>query len=182
MLSISSYGPVRPPPTRRRLDDSHSTRAREIPSTPFDSLTINMYFNAVYYPNWHIYKGLPPSSLKFDVISHAFYAFAHVKPDGTVFLSDEWADSQMEVDGVQGCLRSFAELKKKYSVLRVVLSVGGGGVASEPFPAAASTDETRERFAATAKDLVTTYGLDGIDGKFDCPGWTGRTQLFFPIL
>ncbi|KAK7520096.1 class V chitinase-like protein [Phyllosticta citriasiana] len=125
-----------------------------------------MYLNGVYYPNWHIYKQLPPSSLNFDVISHVFYSFAHVKPDGTVYLSDEWADDQIDVDGTKGCLRSFAALKQKYSILRVVLSVGGGGAGSEPFAAAASTDETRERFAATAKALVNKYNLDGIDSAF----------------
>ncbi|KAK7726052.1 Vacuolar protein sorting-associated protein 53 [Botryosphaeria dothidea] len=168
MLSI--FGPR--PPNRRLLEDppgQQAVRFRDSSNAFFDAPSINMYFNGIYYPNWHIYKGLPPSSLKFDVISHAFYAFAHVKEDGTVFLSDEWADSQMEVDGTQGCLRSFADLKKKYSVLRVVLSVGGGGAASEPFPAAASTDETRERFAQTAKELVTSYGLDGIDVDWEHP-------------
>lgn len=183
MLSI--FGPR--PPNRRLLEDppgQQAVRFRDSSNAFFDAPSINMYFNGIYYPNWHIYKGLPPSSLKFDVISHAFYAFAHVKEDGTVFLSDEWADSQMEVDGTQGCLRSFADLKKKYSVLRVVLSVGGGGAASEPFPAAASTDETRERFAHTAKELVTSYGLDGIDGKSSFPFRPSRSKLscvfYFP--
>lgn len=131
---------------------------------------ITMFLNGVYYPNWHIYKQLPPSSLNFDVISHVFYSFAHVKPDGTVYLSDEWADDQIDVDGTKGCLRSFAALKQKYSILRLVLSVGGGGAGSEPFAAAASTDETRERFASTAKALVNKYNLDGIDSAspFSC--------------
>ncbi|KAF2085692.1 glycoside hydrolase family 18 protein [Saccharata proteae CBS 121410] len=128
-----------------------------------------MFFNGVYYPNWHIYKQLPPSSLNFDVISHAFYSFAHVKPDGTVYLSDEWADDQIDVDGTRGCLRSFAALKEKYSVLRVVLSVGGGGAGSATFPAAASTEESRNTFARTAKELLLRYGLDGIDIDWEHP-------------
>lgn len=37
---------------------------------------VPMFVNAVYYPNWHIYKQRPPSSLKLEVISHIFYAFA----------------------------------------------------------------------------------------------------------
>lgn len=39
-----------------------------------------MYFNAVYYPNWRIYRDQPPVSLNFDVISHVFYAFAWSDP------------------------------------------------------------------------------------------------------
>ena len=32
--------------------------------------------NAVYYPNWKVYKGLPPSSLNLRYVTHVFYAFA----------------------------------------------------------------------------------------------------------
>jgi GH18 family chitinase len=35
-----------------------------------------MYWNGVYYPNWRIYRGQPPSVLNYNVISHVFYAFA----------------------------------------------------------------------------------------------------------
>lgn len=42
----------------------------------FSQPPAKMYFNAVYYPNWRIYRDQPPVSLNFDVISHVFYAFA----------------------------------------------------------------------------------------------------------
>ncbi|KAF2146675.1 glycoside hydrolase family 18 protein [Aplosporella prunicola CBS 121167] len=141
-----------------------------------------MFFNAVYYPNWHVYKQLPPSALNFDVISHAFYAFAHVKHDGTVHLSDEWADAQIDVDGTTGCLRSFAQLKEKYTILRVVLSVGGGGKGSEPFAHVAHHEETRHTFARTAKDLVTEYGLDGIDIDWEHPNSTQQGHDYVSLL
>ncbi len=32
--------------------------------------------NAVYYPNWRVYRGQPPSSMNLKFISHIFYAFA----------------------------------------------------------------------------------------------------------
>lgn len=32
--------------------------------------------NAVYYPNWRVYKGFPPSSLNLKHVTHVFYAFA----------------------------------------------------------------------------------------------------------
>lgn len=44
--------------------------------TNFATPLQNMYWNAVYYPNWRIYRNQPPVSLNFDVISHVFYAFA----------------------------------------------------------------------------------------------------------
>ncbi|KAF1912563.1 chitinase 1 precursor [Ampelomyces quisqualis] len=134
-----------------------------------------MYWNGVYYPNWRIYRDQPPISLNFDVISHVFYAFAWVKDDGTVYLSDEWADAQIEVAGAddipatQGCLNSFALLKRKYNRLRVVLSVGGGGKGSEPFAAVARDPAKRDRFAQTALGLVQQFGIDGIDIDWEHP-------------
>jgi len=130
---------------------------------------IAMYANGVYYPNWRIYKQEPPSSLNFGAISHVFYAFAWVKPDGTVFLSDEWADTQLEVDGSQGCLRSFAALKQQHSHLKLVLSIGGGGQASQNFATVASNPSTRTRFADSARTLVNQYGFDGIDIDWEHP-------------
>ncbi|OCK74185.1 glycoside hydrolase family 18 protein [Lepidopterella palustris CBS 459.81] len=141
-----------------------------------------MYFNAVYYPNWRIYRKQPPSSLNLDVISHVFYAFAWVKPDGTIYLSDEWADSQIEVDGTNGCLNSFAALKKKYTVLRVVLSVGGGGKGSEPFAEVARHAASRDRFAQSARDLVMQYCLDGIDIDWEHPSDTQQGSDYVQLL
>ncbi|KAF1812394.1 glycoside hydrolase [Eremomyces bilateralis CBS 781.70] len=128
-----------------------------------------MFFNAVYYPNWHVYSERPPSNLNFSVISHAFYAFAWVKPDGSIYLSDEWADDQMEVDGEKGALRAFGALKRRHNILKVVLSIGGGGKGSEPFAAVAADPTARETFARSARALVDQYGLDGIDIDWEHP-------------
>jgi chitinase len=88
-------------------------------------------------------------------------------------LSDEWADAQIKVPGdgspevpeTTGCLSSFALLKNKYSKLRIVLSVGGGGKGSEPFAAVARNPASRETFARTAFGLVQQFGIDGIDSE-----------------
>lgn len=71
----------------------------------------------------------------------------------------------MPVDGTEGCLRAFVQLKQQYSQLRVVLSVGGGGKGSEHFAAVASSRERVETFVRTARELVDQFGLDGIDGE-----------------
>lgn len=86
-------------------------------------------------------------------------------------LSDEWADTQIDIAGVddipatKGCLNAFALLKKKYTRLRVVLSVGGGGKGSEPFAGVARDPASRERFAQTSLGLVQKFGIDGIDSE-----------------
>jgi len=41
---------------------------------------VALYHNAVYYPNWRIYRKQPPSTLNLDAISHIFYAFARSVP------------------------------------------------------------------------------------------------------
>lgn len=101
-------------------------------------------------------------------MTHVFYAFAWVKPSGEVHLSDPWADTQLDVDDSEGCLRSFQQLKIEHDHLKVILSIGGGGKGSENFAVATSSIEGRERFAATAKALVDEFGLDGIDSHSPC--------------
>lgn len=87
-------------------------------------------------------------------------------------MSDEWADAQIDVPGAddipatKGCLNSFALLKRKYTRLRVVLSVGGGGKGSEPFAGVARDPARRERFAQSSLALVQQFGIDGIDSQF----------------
>ncbi|KAF2202873.1 chitinase 1 precursor [Delitschia confertaspora ATCC 74209] len=143
---------------------------------------IKMYWNAVYYPNWRVYRQQPPSSLNYDIISHVFYAFLWVKEDGTIYSSDEWADTQIEVDGTAGCLNSFAAIKKKYQRLRVVLSIGGGGKGSETFAEVAKHRASRERFAQTAKEWVQKYGLDGIDIDWEHPSNSRQGEDYIRLL
>lgn len=37
---------------------------------------VTIFSNALYYPNWRIYRQQPPSSLNLAFVSHVFYAFA----------------------------------------------------------------------------------------------------------
>ncbi|KAF2187635.1 glycoside hydrolase family 18 protein [Zopfia rhizophila CBS 207.26] len=151
-----------------------------------------MYWNAVYYPNWRIYRNQPPVSLDYSVISHVFYAFAwsvyRTKPDGTIYLSDDWADTQIDVPGAKdvpaakGCLNSFSLIKKKYSKLRVVLSIGGGGKGSEPFAEVARHQASRERFAQTALAMVQQFGLDGIDIDWEHPSDARQGEHYIQLL
>ncbi|KAI9770286.1 MAG: hypothetical protein M1840_003445 [Geoglossum simile] len=159
------FGPTTPPPTNWLAQPRNLNRQQITDTEP----NIKLYINAVYYPNWRIYRQQPPSSLKPGSVSHIFYAFAWVKPDGTVYLSDEWADTQIEVDGVKGCLRSLALLKQQNRCLKLILSVGGGGTGSQHFAEVASKLISRENFGRTARDLVVAYNLDGLDIDWEHP-------------
>ncbi|OJI96321.1 hypothetical protein ASPVEDRAFT_157741 [Aspergillus versicolor CBS 583.65] len=147
------------PHWRRKAAERSSGSSSEIP----------FFLNAAYYPNWRIYRKQPPSSLRLGFVSHIFYAFAWVREDGTVYLSDEWADTQMPVDGTNGCLRAFAQLKQQYSKMKLVLSIGGGGKGSENFAAVARSKSRTETFAQSARQLVDQFGLDGIDVDWEHP-------------
>lgn len=81
-------------------------------------------------------------------------------------MSDEWADCQMPVDGTTGCLRAFVQLKQRYSQMKVILSVGGGGKGSENFASVASNPTAVQTFVRTARGLVDEFGLDGIDSIY----------------
>ena len=125
--------------------------------------------NAVYYPNWRVYKAQRPSSLNLKYITHIFYAFAWSKEDGTIYLSDEHADVEMDVDGGKGCLNSLRTIKVHHPQIKTLLSVGGGGKGSVPLPTVAGSAEARARFAWTAKEMLEVYELDGIDVDWEHP-------------
>lgn len=126
--------------------------------------------NAVYYPNWRIYNNQPPSCLNIETVTHVFYAFASLDEDGNIFLNDENADCQISVDGVDGCLRAWTQMRdKNYPEMRVILSVGGAGAGGQIFDAITSDPIKTERFARSAKALVDQFSLDGIDGMNEIP-------------
>ncbi|KAI2604035.1 glycoside hydrolase family 18 protein [Hypoxylon fragiforme] len=132
------------------------------------SISNVMYTNAVYFPNYKIYSGATPGMMNYSCVNHVYYAFAHVAADGTVFLSDEWADTQAPCDGVQGGLGSLMHLKQKHPHLQVIMSIGGG-TSTETFPIVASDTLLRDNFARSARGLVEASGLDGIDINWEYP-------------
>ncbi|KAI5295272.1 hypothetical protein KEM52_001862 [Ascosphaera acerosa] len=122
--------------------------------------------NAIYYPNWKVYSGKQPAAVDLACVSHVFYAFALVQEDGTVYLSDSWADVEMPLDdGTHGCLTYFARQKRQYKGLRLVLSIGGANGSGHFASIAADGDKTA-RFIESARELAEAHGLDGFDSRF----------------
>ncbi len=132
------------------------------------------FINAVYYPNYRVYRQQPPSSLNTEYITHIFYAFAWPIIDGSIEFSDEYADKQIECDGVKGALNALAKLKRKNPRLNLLLSIGGGGPGSKHFATVAKDSVLRQKFAAKARALVDEYSLDGIDSKFPPIPYSGK--------
>ena len=52
-----------------------------------------MFTNAVYFPNYRIYRGDTPGQLNYACISLVYYAFANVAEDGSVFVRQQGNES-----------------------------------------------------------------------------------------
>lgn len=132
--------------------------------------------NAVYYPSWRIYKGLSPANLQLDFINRIYYAFVLPNPDGTLRSLDEYADNEIEADGVSGCIAATAQVKQHHgdddnnnnNKIELLFSIGGG-TGSGPFPELASSESSRETFARSCRELVDAHGFDGVDIDWEHP-------------
>lgn len=71
----------------------------------------------------------------------------------------------MPVNGERGCLRALAKLKRQHPHLTTILSVGGPGKRSSGFPGISARAMTRVTFAASVREFVDKYSLDGVDSK-----------------
>ncbi|KAF5614812.1 endochitinase [Fusarium tjaetaba] len=153
-------------------------------SRPHHSLRSQQYnprghVNAAYFINWGIRdRGFYPQDMNVSHISHVLYAFLGVEPDGTVYSKDEYADYTAQLKGdsydgtkrnAYGCVKQLFLLKKSNRHLKTLLSIGGSGAGSANFSSAASTPDTRARFASTSVSLMRNWGFDGIDIDWEYP-------------
>ncbi|KAK0746934.1 glycoside hydrolase family 18 protein [Schizothecium vesticola] len=146
--------------------------------------------NVVYYTNWSIYdRQFNPQDLPSNKITHVLHSFANVQADGTVFLSDPWADIQKQFStdtaetgtNVYGIMKQLYLLKKSNRKLKVQLSIGGASFSAN-FPTAASTVANRERFAKSAVKLVADLGLDGLDIDWEFPTTKAEGDNYVSLL
>lgn len=97
-----------------------------------------------------------PSSVDGFLLDVVYYAFAEIRPDGTLFIP------------TPKYLRELLALKKDNPELKVVVAIGGWG--QDGFSDAASTPTSRYQFAREVNALIRQYNLDGIDIDWEYPG------------
>lgn len=101
-------------------------------------------------------------------LTHLNYAFANVRPDGTVVLEDPQDAGRLDRLGA---------LKKHNPDLKLLLSIGGWAW-SDHFSDAARTQNGRKRFARSAVALLRKHDLDGLDIDWEYPGQPGQGNTY----
>ncbi|MEG2789022.1 MAG: glycosyl hydrolase family 18 protein [Romboutsia sp.] len=96
-----------------------------------------------------------PTSVDAFLLDFVIYAFAEIKPDGTLFIP------------TPRYLRQLLALKKDNPDLKVIVAIGGW--AQDGFSDAALTPASRYKFAREVNNLIKQYNLDGIDIDWEYP-------------
>ena len=135
-----------------------------------------------YYPNWQWYdrnKLVKPQSIDYSKYTIINYCFMKPESDGTISLTDAWADEQLlygENDWVNGGYlpnTSLIELSHNNGV-KVLPSIGGWTL-SDNFPGIAADPTKRATFAQACVNLIQTYNFDGIDLDWEYPGYAAHS-------
>lgn len=104
-----------------------------------------------------------------EKLTHINYAFGQVSPDGEIIFKNVNAPAN---------LSQLQALKSRNPALKIIVSVGGWG--ADNFSDAAVSDASREKFAASAIDMIKRYALDGIDLDWEYPGQPGPGIKYRP--
>lgn len=136
-----------------------------------------------------------PQQIPAGKLTHVLYSFADNQPDGTVYLTDPYADTDIHFDGdswdvpagqknVYGVIKQLSLLKRANRNLKVLLSIGGWSYTNEKkhLDSPAATAAGRARFAASCVQLIKDCGFDGIDVDWEYPQDAAQAQQMVELL
>lgn len=180
---MSPDSPLPPPPLNGGGDGGNINK----PPTK----TKGNYVLMAYFTNWSIYsRNYMPMSIPFDKLTHLLYAFANCDVDGSVVLTDSWADTDKHFaddpwtgspTALYGCLGKIARAKRNNRNLKLMLSVGGWTLSTN-FAAVAADPSKRAVFVKTAVGMLEDLGLDGIDIDWEFPASVAEGENFLSLL
>jgi chitinase len=139
------------------------------------------YRSVAYYGNWDVYtRNFQPQQIPAERLTHLLYSFADNKPDGTVFLTDTYADTEKHYttdswndvgNNVYGSIKQLQILKARNRNLKVLLSIRGWTYTNinKYMDGPMATAAGRQRFASSCVELIRDYGFDGIDVDWEYP-------------
>ncbi|EJD07907.1 glycoside hydrolase family 18 and carbohydrate-binding module family 5 protein [Fomitiporia mediterranea MF3/22] len=147
---------------------------------------------AAYFTNWGIYgANFQPTDINVEPLTHILYSFADVQQDGTIVLTDSYADEQKHFPGdswddtgnnLYGCLKQLYLLKLANRNLKVLLSIGGWTYSQNGHFNFVTDASKRTTFVNSAVQLVKDYGFDGIDLDYEYPANSDQGQGFADLL
>lgn len=141
-----------------------------------------------YFTSWSSYdRALAVKNIDPNLLTHINFAFANLTPEGEVVIGDEENDLKKDFgtdlggkeEDRYGHLGQFRQLKEKYPHIKVLISVGGWSWSGN-FSDVAADPVKRDRFAASAAEFVTKYGLDGVDIDWEYPVEGGDNIMHRP--
>ncbi|MBC5996344.1 chitinase [Romboutsia ilealis] len=97
-----------------------------------------------------------PKNVDPRFLDAVIYAFVEINPDGTLLVP------------TPRYLDYLVSLKESKPSLKVIAAIGGWG--AEGFSDASLTPQSRYDFARNVNQLISDYGLDGIDLDWEYPG------------
>lgn len=132
-----------------------------------------------YFASWAIYSNHFLWDVDLAKVTHLNYAFAKIDDQGTVALTDAWADTDQRFlargdswndsnDNLFGNLGQLYKLKNQYRNLKTGISIGGWSE-SKYFSRIASTPESRSKFIDSAIEMMVNFGMDYIDIDWEYP-------------
>ncbi|XP_048003167.1 probable chitinase 2 [Leguminivora glycinivorella] len=131
-----------------------------------------------YYGTWATYRSgdgkFSVSDINASLCTHLIYTFVGIKDDGTVVSLDPYLD--LPDNYGLGTFKKFNELKQQNARLKTILAVGGWNEGSAKYSTMAASATLRKTFITTARDMVLTYGFDGLDLDWEYPNQRDSTH------